>query len=84
MPQELTTNREAEMLDECQSALSYQFRNLKLLRLRPLTHASRHADTRLSSNLSGSNSWAIPSWVWSFAKCSSNASPIPTKAISRS
>jgi ribonuclease-3 len=48
MPQELTTTREAEILDECQSALSYRFRNLKLLRS-ALTHASG-ADTRLSSN----------------------------------
>src|SRR5215468_11288391 len=48
MPQELTTNREAEILDECQKAIQYQFRKPKLLRA-ALTHASG-ADTRLASN----------------------------------
>src|SRR5437867_69497 len=48
MPQELTTSREAETLDECQRAIGYQFRQTELLRA-ALTHASG-ADTRLSSN----------------------------------
>lgn len=49
MPQELTTtNREAEILEECQQVIGYRFQNLKLLRA-ALTHASG-ADTRLSSN----------------------------------
>ena len=48
MPQELTTNRENEILDECQKAIEYQFRKPKLLRA-ALTHASG-ADTRLASN----------------------------------
>jgi ribonuclease-3 len=48
MPQELTTNREAEILDECQKAIGYAFRQPELLRA-ALTHASG-ADTRLASN----------------------------------
>src|SRR5436309_14578798 len=48
MPQELTTSREAEILDECQKAIGYQFRQPELLRA-ALTHASG-ADTRLASN----------------------------------
>src|SRR5438270_12875433 len=48
MPQELTTNREAEILEECQKAIGYQFRQPELLRA-ALTHASG-ADTRLASN----------------------------------
>jgi ribonuclease III len=48
MPQELTTSREAEILEECQEVIGHRFRNLKLLRS-ALTHASG-ADTRLSSN----------------------------------
>jgi ribonuclease III len=48
MPQELTTNRETEILDECQKAIGYQFRQPDLLRC-SLTHASG-ANTRLSSN----------------------------------
>jgi ribonuclease-3 len=48
MPQELTTDREADILDECQEAIGYRFQNPSLLR-GALTHASG-ADTRLSSN----------------------------------
>src|ERR671927_581903 len=48
MPQELTTSREADILEECQKAIDYRFRKPKLLRA-ALTHASG-ADTRLSSN----------------------------------
>ena len=48
MPQELTTTREAEILDECQKAVWYQFRQPELLRS-ALTHASG-ANTRLASN----------------------------------
>lgn len=48
MPQELTTSHEAEILEECQKAIGYQFRQPELLRA-ALTHASG-ADTRLSSN----------------------------------
>jgi ribonuclease-3 len=48
MPQELTTSREAEILEECQKAIGYHFRQPELLRA-ALTHASG-ADTRLSSN----------------------------------
>jgi len=48
MQQGLTTNREAEILEECQKAINYRFRNPKLLRA-ALTHASG-ADTRLASN----------------------------------
>ncbi|HEV3445029.1 MAG TPA: ribonuclease III [Gemmataceae bacterium] len=48
MQQGLTTNREAEILEDCQKAINYRFRNPKLLRA-ALTHASG-ADTRLASN----------------------------------
>src|SRR5438132_13595582 len=48
MQQELTTSREAEILEECQKAIEYRFRKPKLLRA-SLTHASG-ADTRLASN----------------------------------
>jgi len=48
MPQELTTSREAEILEECQETIGYRFRRLDLLRS-ALTHTSG-ADTRLSSN----------------------------------
>jgi ribonuclease-3 len=48
MPQELTTSREAEVLEECQKTIGYQFRQPELLRS-ALTHASG-ANTRLASN----------------------------------
>jgi ribonuclease-3 len=48
MPQELTTGYEAEILDDCQKAIGYQFRQPELLRA-ALTHASG-ANTRLASN----------------------------------
>ncbi len=48
MAQELTTSREAEILEECQNAIGYRFRQPDLLRS-GLTHASG-ADTRLASN----------------------------------
>jgi ribonuclease-3 len=48
MPQELTTSREAEILEECQKAIGYQFKTPDLLRA-ALTHASG-ANTRLASN----------------------------------
>jgi ribonuclease-3 len=48
MQQELTTSREAEILEDCQSAIGYHFRNPDLLRA-SLTHSSG-ADTRLASN----------------------------------
>src|SRR6516165_4034641 len=48
MPQELTTSREAEILEECQKAIGYHFRQPDLLRS-ALTHASG-ANTRLASN----------------------------------
>src|ERR1043165_2050286 len=48
MPQELTTNHEAELLEECQAALGYRFRRIDLLRS-ALTHTSG-ADTRQDSN----------------------------------
>jgi ribonuclease-3 len=48
MPQELAASREAEVLEECQKAIGYRFRQTELLRA-ALTHASG-ADTRLSSN----------------------------------
>jgi ribonuclease-3 len=48
MQQELTTNYEAEILDECQKVIGYRFRQPELLRA-SLTHTSG-ADTRLASN----------------------------------
>src|SRR3954452_8469458 len=47
MPPELTTSREAEILEECQEAIGYRFRQPELLRA-SLTHASG-ANTRLAS-----------------------------------
>src|SRR5205085_6027201 len=48
MQQELTTSHEAEILEECQKAIDYQFRQPELLRA-ALTHASG-ANSRLASN----------------------------------
>ncbi len=48
MPQELTTTREAEILEECQTAIGYRFQRVDLLRS-ALTHTSG-ADTRADSN----------------------------------
>jgi ribonuclease-3 len=48
MPQELTTSHEAEILDDCQKAIGYQFKQPELLRA-ALTHTSG-ANTRLASN----------------------------------
>jgi ribonuclease-3 len=48
MQQALSTNREAEILEECQNTIGYQFRQPDLLR-GALTHASG-ANTRLASN----------------------------------
>jgi ribonuclease-3 len=48
MPQDLSTNHEAEILEECQTAIGYRFRQPDLLRS-ALTHASG-ANTRLASN----------------------------------
>ncbi len=48
MPTELTTSREAEILEECQKAIAYRFQQPDLLRA-ALTHTSS-ADTRLASN----------------------------------
>jgi ribonuclease-3 len=48
MPQELTTSRESDVLDECQKAIDYHFRDPSLLHA-ALTHASG-ANTRLASN----------------------------------
>lgn len=48
MAQELTSAREAEILEECQNAIGYRFQRPELLRA-ALTHTSG-ADTRLSSN----------------------------------
>lgn len=48
MPQELTSDREAEILEECQKAIGYRFNRLELLRA-SLTHTSG-ADTRGASN----------------------------------
>jgi len=48
MPQELTTSREAEILEQCQQVIGYQFRQPDMLRA-ALTHTSG-ADTRLASN----------------------------------
>src|ERR671931_1445195 len=47
MPQEVTTSHEADILEECQNAIGYHFRQPELLRA-ALTHASG-ADTRLAS-----------------------------------
>jgi len=48
MPQELTTTREADILERCQQVIGYQFRQPEMLRA-SLTHTSG-ADTRLASN----------------------------------
>src|SRR5947209_2787808 len=48
MPPELTTSPDAEILEECQKAIGYQFRQLELLRA-ALTHTSG-ANTRGASN----------------------------------
>src|ERR1700737_2936759 len=48
MPRELTTTREAEILEECQETIGYRFQQPEMLR-GALTHASG-ANTRLSSN----------------------------------
>ena len=48
MPQDLSTNHETEILQECQEAIGYRFRQPDLLRS-ALTHASG-ANTRLASN----------------------------------
>src|SRR5438128_5582014 len=48
MAQDLSTNYEAEILEECQEAVGYRFRQPELLRA-ALTHASG-ANTRLASN----------------------------------
>jgi ribonuclease-3 len=48
MQQEITTSHEAVILDECQNAIGYHFRQPELLRA-ALTHASG-ANTRLASN----------------------------------
>src|SRR5580698_3691670 len=48
MSQDLTTDREAEILEECQRVIGYRFRSPDLLRA-SLTHTSS-ADTRGDSN----------------------------------
>src|SRR5213080_1827100 len=48
MQQELAISREAEVLEECQKAIGYDFKQPELLRS-ALTHASG-ANTRLASN----------------------------------
>src|SRR5688500_17763576 len=48
MQQELTTDRATDILDECQMAIGYRFREPTLLRA-ALTHTSG-ADHRLASN----------------------------------
>src|ERR1043166_7403624 len=48
MPSEVSSTLEAEILEECQEAVGYRFRNPDLLRA-ALTHASG-ANTRLASN----------------------------------
>src|SRR5246127_1162889 len=48
MPQELTTSNDSDVLEECQNAIGYHFRQPELLRA-ALTHASG-ANTRLASN----------------------------------
>jgi ribonuclease-3 len=48
MPQDLTATHETEILEDCQKAIGYQFRQPELLRA-ALTHTSG-ANTRLASN----------------------------------
>src|SRR6059036_918777 len=48
MQQELTTNREAEILEECQHAIGYRFRQPDLLRA-ALTHTSGAASRGVSN-----------------------------------
>src|SRR5215831_13890327 len=48
MPQELTTSRDADVLEQCQNAIGYHFRQPDMLKA-ALTHASG-ANTRLASN----------------------------------
>jgi len=48
MPQEVTASREAEILEECQKQIGYEFKQPEMLRA-ALTHASG-ANTRLASN----------------------------------
>ena len=48
MAQDLTTTREADVLEDCQKIVGYQFRHPDMLRA-ALTHTSG-ADTRLGSN----------------------------------
>src|SRR5256885_1397289 len=48
MQQELTTSREADILEQCQEGIGYRFQQQDLLRA-ALTHASG-ANTRLASN----------------------------------
>jgi ribonuclease-3 len=48
MPQDVTTNEDADILDQCQNTIGYHFRQPELLRA-ALTHASG-ANTRLASN----------------------------------
>src|ERR1043166_3032898 len=48
MPQDVSLNVEAEILEECQETIGYRFRQPELLRA-SLTHASG-ANTRLASN----------------------------------
>src|SRR5271165_6920669 len=48
MPQDVTTDGDAEILEECQNTIGYQFRQPELLR-GALTHTSG-ANTRLASN----------------------------------
>jgi ribonuclease-3 len=48
MPQDVTTDGDAEILEECQNTIGYHFRQPELLRA-ALTHASG-ANTRLASN----------------------------------
>jgi ribonuclease-3 len=48
MPQDVSTERESEILEECQQVIGYHFRQLELLRS-ALTHTSS-ADTRAGSN----------------------------------
>ena len=48
MTRDVSTNHEAEVLEECQNVIGYRFRQPELLRA-ALTHASG-ANTRLASN----------------------------------